>query len=176
MILGFLHLRPMSLYDLIRAFEAGVSLFYSASSGSLKRALDGLLAAGRVEVASAAPGPRGRKVYRITPAGEQAFAEWMRSDLTEPDAETAALSRIFFLGLLDASERGDVLRRISSRFEAELGRLEELKATVDTVDIPPELVDVAAYQKATLAYGLASHRFALEWLHTETARADARER
>lgn len=32
----------MSLYDLIKAFEAGVSLFYGGSAGSIKRALDGL--------------------------------------------------------------------------------------------------------------------------------------
>ncbi len=162
-ILGLLLLRSMSLYDLLRAFEAGVSLFYSASSGSLKRALDGLLAAGRVEVESVDPGSRGRKVYRVTAAGREAFAAWMGGELTEPDAETAALSRLYFLGLVDATERDGVLRRIEARVAADLSRLEALQVAVDRTVVPAELADVATYQRATLAYGLASHRFALDW-------------
>ena len=54
-ILGLLLIAPQSLYGLVKAFEAGVSLFYSASSGSIKRALDGLLAQGLIEVASVEP-------------------------------------------------------------------------------------------------------------------------
>ena len=53
-ILGLLMLWPQSLYELTKNFEAGVSLFYSASTGSIKRALDGLLADGRIAV-----GPEG---------------------------------------------------------------------------------------------------------------------
>lgn len=168
-ILGLLLLRPMSLYDLLRAFEAGVSLFYSASSGSLKRALDGLLASGRVEVESVDPGSRGRKVYRVTDAGREAFGAWMRGDLTEADAETGALSRLYFLGLVDADDRDGVLRRIESRIAADLGRLEALQVSVDRAVVPDELADVATYQRATLAYGLASHRFALDWFATARA-------
>ena len=55
-ILGLLLLAPMSLYDLIKAFEQGISLFYSASSGSIKRALDGLLKKGYIVVADVQPG------------------------------------------------------------------------------------------------------------------------
>ncbi len=162
-ILGLLLLRPMSFYDLIRAFEAGVSLFYSASSGSIKRALDLLLTRGHVEVEALQQSARGRKVYRVTDGGQSAFRAWMLSELTESDAETASLSRLFFLGLLDASERGAVLAHIESRIAGELARLEALKVTVDRSEVPPELADVATYQKATLAYGIESHRFALDW-------------
>lgn len=162
-ILGLLLLRPMSLYDLIRAFEAGISLVYSASSGSLKRALDGLLDRGHVEVESVEGAARGRKVYRVTDAGRAAFRDWMRSEVSESDAETASLSRLFFLGLLTEPERSDVLAHIESRLAADLARLEALGLEVDRADVPPELAEVATYQKATLDFGLASHRFALDW-------------
>ncbi|GAA2088455.1 hypothetical protein [Actinomadura alba] len=50
---------PQTFYDLIKGFEAGVALFYSASPGSIKRALDTLLARGFIEVASIEAGGRG---------------------------------------------------------------------------------------------------------------------
>src|SRR5690606_21348042 len=99
-ILGLLLIAPQSLYDLVKSFEAGVSLFYSASSGSIKRALDGLLAQGLIEVASVEPSARGKKVYRVTDSGREEFRSWMTGELAGPDLETAALPRLFFLGLL----------------------------------------------------------------------------
>lgn len=168
-ILGLLLLRPMSLYDLIRAFEEGVSLFYSASSGSLKRALDGLLAQGKVEVQSVDTGGRGRKVYRVTDEGQAAFRSWMLAGAPGASTETAVLARLFFLGLVAEGERAAVLRRIEEWIQADLVRLEALQARVDRVEVPDDLAEVAVYQRATLAYGVASHRFAQEWFRDELA-------
>lgn len=162
-ILGLLLISRQSLYDLIKGFEAGVSLFYSASSGSIKRALDNLLAQGHIEVASTAPEARRRKVYRVTDSGRREFRAWMTGELTGPDADTAALSRLYFLGLLDAAERPAVLRRITARLESDLARLSALDERLDTLDVPGELRDVAVHQRATLDYGIAAHRFALDW-------------
>lgn len=171
-ILGLLLLAPQSLYDLVKSFEAGVSLFYSASTGSIKRALDRLLAEGRIEVASTDTGARGRKVYRVTDAGRAAFRTWMTGELTGPDPETAALSRLYFLGLLDPAERPGVLRRTAERIEADLDRLTTLAGTLDTVEVPPGLEDVARYQRATLDYGVAAHRQALDWFRAALTREE----
>lgn len=157
-ILGLLLLAPQSLYDLIKSFEAGVSLFYSASSGSIKRALDNLLADGHIEVAST-DGARGRKVYRVTDSGREAFRRWMTGEPTG-DAETAALSRLYFLGLLPADDRATVLRRIGQRLEAELQELERLADRLAELEIPEHQRDIATYQLATLEYGLGSYRHA----------------
>ncbi|MBB6347005.1 helix-turn-helix transcriptional regulator [Nonomuraea muscovyensis] len=162
-ILGLLLIAPQSFYDLIKGFEAGVALFYSASSGSIKRALDTLLARGLIEVASIEAGGRGRKVYRLTDAGREEFRAWMTGELAGPDLETAALSRLYFLGLLEPVERAPVLRRITARIETDLAALAALDRHLDTVDIPDEHRDLATFQRATLDYGIASHRFALDW-------------
>ena len=161
-ILGLLLLRPMSLYDLVKAFETGVSLFYSASSGSIKRALDVLVAQGHVEVASVDSGGRGRKTHQVTASGREHFRTWMTGELTGA-TETAALSRLYFLGLLDEAERPGVLERIEARIGHDLAQLEGLEQHVAAQEVPEELRDVARYQRATLDYGLASHRAALEW-------------
>src|SRR5690606_22249055 len=161
-ILGLLHFSPQSFYDLIKSFEAGVSLFYSASSGSIKRAVDNLLAQGLIEVADAEPGPRGRKVYEVTMAGREEFRAWMTGELTG-NLETAALSRLYFLGLLDPADRQGVLHHIHAAIEGELGQLTELREQIRHVDVPDELRDVAVFQRATLEFGIASSQHARDW-------------
>lgn len=175
-ILGLLLIAPQSLYDLVRAFEAGVSLFFSASSGSIKRALDTLLARGLIEVASVEPGARGRKVYRVTGAGRAEFRSWMTGALTGSDLEAAALPRLYFLGLLDPAERAGVLHRINARIDADLARLQALQQRLDGIEVADEHRDVATHQLATLDYGLAAHRFARDWFRAHLERHEPPER
>ncbi|MFD0856751.1 helix-turn-helix transcriptional regulator [Actinomadura adrarensis] len=170
-ILGLLLITPQSFYDLIKAFEAGVALFYSASSGSIKRALDNLLAQGLIEVASVEAGRRGRKVYRVTDAGREEFRAWMTGELAGPNLETAALSRLYFLGLLEPGERAPVLGRITARIESDMATLTVLDERLDAVDVPDEYCDIATHQRAALDYGIASHRFMLDWFHRHTDRS-----
>ncbi|PRY02489.1 PadR family transcriptional regulator [Allonocardiopsis opalescens] len=169
-ILGLLLIAPQSFYDLIKGFEAGVALFYSASSGSIRRALDGLLARGLIEVASVEAGGRGRKVYRVTDAGRAEFRAWMTGEPAGPDLETAALSRLYFLGLLDPAERAPVLRGVTARIEADLARLAALDRHLDTLNVPERHRDIAAHQRAALDYGIASHRFMLDWFRERADR------
>jgi DNA-binding PadR family transcriptional regulator len=175
-VLGLLLIAPQSLYGLVKAFESGVSLFYSASTGSIKRAVDGLLTHQHIEVASKQPGPRGKKLYRVTEAGRQEFRSWMTGELTGSDLETAALSRLFFLGLLEEAERAPVLRRVIARIESELGRLEALDAQLDATEIAEEHRALAEHQLATLDYGIASYRLALGWFRTHLERQEHPER
>ena len=174
-ILGLLLITPQSLYDLIKNFEAGVTLLYSASSGSIKRALDGLLDKGLIEVASIEPRGRGRKTFRVTEAGRQEFHDWMTGELGGPDLEVAALPRLFFLGLLEPAERAPVLRRIQERAEADLAELTALESRLDTIEVPEEFGEVLDYQRATLDYGIAAGRHALAWFTELAARGEAGE-
>ncbi|MGO1972960.1 MAG: PadR family transcriptional regulator [Propionibacteriaceae bacterium] len=161
-ILGFLLLWPQSLYELTKSFEAGVSLFYSASIGSIKRALDRLLAEGHIRVESE-DGPRGKKVYAVTDAGRAEFRRWMLAELTGADFETAALSRAHFLGLVEADDRLRVAAHIEERIRWDLDRLERLEAKVATTEVPEGFDEVARFQLATLQYGLSACRTALAW-------------
>jgi len=162
-ILGLLLLRPQSQYDLVKNFEAAVSLLYSASVGSIRRALETLLTGGLIEVDEIGPGARGRKTYRATDAGREKFHSWMTGPMTGPDAEAAALPRLFFLGLLQPDERAEVLARVVARIEKDLGRFEAVGEQIDAQEVPGEYRDVFTFQRATLDYGLSSHRAALAW-------------
>lgn len=164
-ILGLLMLAPMSLYDLHRAFTQGISLFYSASFGSIQRALRQLLDGGLVTAEPEPGNPRGKKVHTIAPAGRRAFHEWMRVPITGGDAETAMLARVFFLGLIeDKGERDRVVTTLRSRVAGDLADLRAAATTLDAQTMPEEFAGVFRFQRATLDYGLQSHELALQWL------------
>ncbi len=164
-ILGFLLLMQMSLYDLHRAFAQGVSLFYSASLGSLQRALRQLVDAGHV-VSSSSPGdPRGKKLHTITPEGRAAWHAWMHEPVTGADAETTVLARVFFLGLVDdAAERAAIIAVLRARIADDLAGLEAAAAGIDARDVPAEHAALFRYQRATLDYGIRAHELAARWL------------
>ncbi len=163
-ILGLLLLHPQTIYDLNKQFESSVSLFYSASLGALRSALLGLLSRGHVEFDEIVERGRAKKVYRITPEGREAFAAWMRGPISGSNLETAALSKLFFLGSIpEAAERRAILADIADRAAEQLSVLEATEASASSVPYPPEFAQVAHYRLRTLAYGLGSTRFALEF-------------
>ncbi|WP_127818351.1 PadR family transcriptional regulator [Microbacterium sp. CPCC 204701] len=163
-ILGLLILHgPLSLYAVQRQFQRGISLFYSASFGSIQRALRQLADRGLATVGEGADA-RGSKPYAVTDAGYRAWHAWMLSPLTGGDAETAALARVFFLGVLtDDDERRAVARSVRARIDADLAELEHVARDVDAAEIPDEFADVFVFQRATLDYGIRSNRLALQW-------------
>lgn len=167
-ILGLLLGGPLSLYDLRKRFAAGISLFYSSSFGGIQRALGHLVDDGSVTVDAEPGNPRGRKLYRVTDAGRSRWREWMQEPLPRgADTETLLLAKVFLLGRLEASaDRAVTLARVRDAAEESLAELRALAADVDAqrTDMPPDLADIAAYQRATLDYGLRSARLALEWI------------
>lgn len=172
-ILGLLFLGNMSLYDLIKAMEQGTSLFYSASAGSIKRALDGLLKRGDVHVVSQETTGRKRKIYGITPQGRTSFHTWMMSPPENADLDAAALTRIYFLGLLDEPERVTVLESIRDAVSRSAATLAHTQTQVAGQSVPAELASVAHYSTATLDFGIRAHDTALTWLEELIVQARA---
>ncbi|MDL5351539.1 PadR family transcriptional regulator [Microbacterium sp. zg-YB36] len=164
-VLGLLMIQPLSLYDLHKAFRAGISLFYSASFGSLQRSLSQLIEEGLV-VAEPEPGdPRGKKRHTITDAGRIAWRDGMLTPPVGADAETVMLSRVFFLGLLDADDRKVAVGLLRSRAADDLANLQAVAVELDSAEIPADLAGVFKYQRATLDYGIRSHTLAQTWLN-----------
>lgn len=164
-ILGFLFFRPMTVYDLNKAFEQGVSLFYSASLGSLQIALKKLLKEGFIDFNERVENGRRKKFYHLNDSGRTAFFQWFHGDIPSSKLEVGILSRIFFLGHLQSmQERQAFLKTTISRVEADLEPLKALKASLQQMSIPPEAQVAFNYQVSTLDYGIMTHEGALVWL------------
>ena len=115
LILGILLDGPLSLYDMRKQFAAGISLFYTASSGSIQRALGQLESHGWVTILDADDSRRRKKVYVVNDAGQQAWREWMHAPVTASDAGPTMLAKVCLLGRLPAADRRACVRRGAAR-------------------------------------------------------------
>lgn len=170
-VLGLLLLMPQTIYSLNKHFEQAISLFYRASLGGLRSALTGLLARGEVEFEISVERGRTKKTYYPTDAGRAAFYAWLKEPVTSSDIETAAASKLFFLGMLEApAERRAVLDDLLECFEHEGAVFRELEAQLDAVDVDERDALVFRYQRATLTLGISANSAAVE--HLSTLRAE----
>jgi len=164
LILGLLIHRPLSAYELRKRFTAGISLFYSASLGSIQRAL-GMLDSRRWATKHVSGGPgRPKHLYAITDAGREAWREWMLSPITESDAEQVGLAKVYLLGDMPADDRAAVVALLRQRTTADLERLTALRVEIDATPIPERFRDVAQFRRATLDYGIRSQELMGRWL------------
>lgn len=164
-ILGLLlSVGPLTIYDLNKQFEAGVSLFYRASLGALRTALTGLLARGEVSVETSVESGRTKKRYSVSDAGRAAFDGWMRAPITGSDVETIAMAKTFFLALIPTVDaRLAIVDGILERVTADAAELDALAVQLDALEIPTEHRDHFGFQRATLEYGIGAHAHAVDF-------------
>lgn len=164
-VLGLLHLGVKTIYELNAAFKQGVSLFYSASYGSLQAAVKKLLEANYIVMTECVENGRQKKHYHITPSGREGFLEWMGQEYTLGNKlEVAILSRLFFLGLIETAEAREAL--IEKMIVAIEAACQELQKTDEEIQaLPSEIQEhpVFHYHFMSLQYGRNAHGQALEW-------------
>ncbi|HZG55844.1 PadR family transcriptional regulator [Paenibacillus sp.] len=162
-ILGLLMYKPQTLYELNKAFRQGIALFYSASYGSLQAALKKLTTQGAVSCEAVVEHGRNKKVYAITPVGREAFAAWMEADIPEQRLETTALSKLYFLGLVEEREKQrEIVRAIIGKIESVESELRALERSLRLAGREGEGGDID-FRRKTLDYGIHAHAFAKGW-------------
>ncbi|KRE69995.1 PadR family transcriptional regulator [Paenibacillus sp. Soil750] len=163
-ILGLLILKNQTVYELNKAFQQGIALFYSASYGSLQTALKKLLQQGDIGYEEQVDRGRNKKVYIITDKGREAFYRWMGSEIPASRLESTALAKVFFLGLIDSTQdKRAILQQIISQIEKVENELQQMDKGLQNVQVPAPYAEILAYQIKTLDYGIRSHAFAKEW-------------
>ncbi|MDF2806185.1 MAG: hypothetical protein K0S43_1131 [Cellulosimicrobium sp.] len=172
LVLGLLTIRPMTGYDLKRAFDSSVRHFWAADRSQLYRTLAAIVDAGlaEVEVVPQESYPD-RKVHTITDAGREALRDWLASPLEPEDSREPFLGRLFFGDLLDGDGVAGLLaarRALAEETVAALTAEEERVAAV-LADGGPDADRVRgtrglALRLATLRHGLAHARTELAWL------------
>ncbi|KDA06784.1 hypothetical protein DC31_07180 [Microbacterium sp. CH12i] len=164
LILGLLIHGPLSAYEVRKRFTADISLFYSASLGSIQRALGMLDSQGwATKQVFSGPG-RPKHLYAITESGREAWRDWMLSPITESDAEQGALAKVYLLGSMAPEDRAEVVTLLRRRTTADLERLTALRIEIDATPIPEPFRDVARFRRATLDYGVRAHELMARWL------------
>lgn len=163
-VLGLLIIQSLTLYEMNRAFKQGISMFYSASYGSLQVAIKNLLGKQLIVFDEKVEKGRNKKVYRITEQGKEAFYQWMLVEIPVNKLEVTALSKVYFLGLIqNAEHKKQIVLEILSKIHLVQGELTKMNEAISRLDIPDSHRDILTFQLKTLDYGIGAHSFAGEW-------------
>ncbi len=162
-ILGLLMLREQSMYEINKALEETISLFYSASFGSISSALGRLAEKGWIVAREQVEQGRNKKLYAPTPAGEAAFGEWLGTQIPGEKVKDPALTRLFFLGFLPPQQRAALIEAHLASLEALHTSLEALERRAEAADVPEARREQAVFQRLTLRYGRDYYAFSIGW-------------
>ena len=174
-ILGLLSLQAMTVYEINKALERGVSLFYSASFGSINAAIGKMLEKGWISVQEKVENGRNKKIFHLTLAGRKAFQDWLISDIEAEKVKDPGLTRLYFMGFSDPQERIRVLEAHIQNLRQILGKLDLIHQQAANLHIAPELQTKATFQLLTLQYGRDYYAFNIRWYETlvESLKQDA---
>lgn len=98
-ILGLLQGRPLSGYDIKRIFDRTIDYIWNAGDSQIYACLKRLHAEGLVAAETVIQvGRPNKRLYRLTPAGEQALQRWLADRVPDRFAKNEFLVKLFFCG------------------------------------------------------------------------------
>ena len=165
--LGLLAQQPGSGYDLLKTFEKSMANVWPATQSQLYGELNKLADAGLIEVTDI--GPRGRKEYRITPAGRAELQRWVTNPGEDPPFRDASLLRVFLLGEIKPDQARRHMVAVAEHADSEVKRLQALGDSIDWTD-----GDSLFYGRAALEYGLRRGAMEGDWARWVIGELDKR--
>jgi PadR family transcriptional regulator, regulatory protein AphA len=165
LILGLLSRAPLSGYDLNKTFQNTVQHFWTTEQSQIYRALYKMEENGwvKVETIIQEDSPN-KKIYHVTEAGHRALHEWLTTPLEDEPTRENWLGQIFFGGLVADEELFSLIRASIAALLERLAAMEHLQATFAPYLQDANLTRDARFQFITLDYGVARHRFEIQWL------------
>jgi DNA-binding PadR family transcriptional regulator len=154
-LLGFLHAGPLTGWDLVNTAQAVIGDFWTLTRSQVYRELSAMAEAGLVTAGE--PGRRERKPYTLTPAGRDAFADWIEH---EPGPETIRYPLLLTLAFgrhLPPERLATFLAHHRERHARRLAGYREQHAAARTSG------DADPYTLATLEFGLTYEQAVLDW-------------
>ena len=152
-LLGFLHERPMSGWDLVATAQALIGDFWSLTRSQVYRELAAMESAGFIVAGPA--GPRDRRPYELTDAGRVAFREWLQE---RPGPEQIRYPLLLTIAFGRHLPRGRLAAFVADHRQVHAQRLERYRA------LRSEVGDgLDAYALATLDFGIRYEAAVLEW-------------
>lgn len=172
-ILGFLHYGPSSGYDLKALFDLSVRHFWPADQSQIYRTLARLTEKGLVEMERVEQEERpDRKVYRLTPTGEEELHQWLATPLPMQGGRNAALVQVFFAAQLSDAEILAIFQRAAEHLRHELAHLRDIPAQAnpyrEALDSPRDYF----CWMLTLECGIRQSEAYLAWLESVIARIE----
>lgn len=170
-ILGFLHYKPLSGYDLKSVFDLSVQHFWPADQSQIYRTLSRLVENGMAEVEVIEQDDRpDRKVYHITDEGRNELVNWLTTPLPVKTDRIAKLIQIFFAGQLSDEEILDMFRRFADHARKVHEELISIKENPGQPDGSP--CRDRFFWGLTLDYGIHITKANLAWFEDVISRIE----
>jgi len=136
-LLAILRVGPQSGYDLQKQFSLSVGHVWHAPDSQIYPELRKMASEGLVEAEEQARGERGlRRLYHVTPAGEQAFRDWMNGPLDYQRFRDPAHLRAAYLESAEPDAARTFLRAHIAHWEGELAQFEGELGHIDALSNP----------------------------------------
>ena len=147
-LLGLLSWKPMSGYDIKKLIEVGLSHFWSESYGQIYSVLNRLVEDGMAScTVDPTSGGRGRKVYKITRKGRNAFTGWLHQPGDLPRLRDELKLKFFLTSRSDPAESLRLLEEYRDQQREHLAMLREserlLEAVLKTGDLVDDLLELS---------------------------------
>jgi DNA-binding PadR family transcriptional regulator len=159
-VLGMLHMRPRSGYEIKTFADSSTRFFWAAGYGQIYPELRRLEEAGLISGQDADTGGRRRRVYRIEPAGREALLDWLRAPPRVWELRDDALLRLFFADALEQHEALAVLDRMREASREAIERFRSIRARFAPAGAAGEK---PPYPALVLQYGLDFNAWQLAW-------------
>ncbi len=164
-ILGFLHYKPMSGYDLKKIFDTSVQHFWPADQSQIYRTLNRLADRDWVEQELVPQEDRpDRKLYHITDAGNAELSRWLSTPVPHEDHRSAALIQVFFAAQLDDDEILAIFERQAEMLRAGLAQFDAIPEQALHYAQEVDSARETYFWMLTLDAGITSARAQLAWL------------
>jgi DNA-binding PadR family transcriptional regulator len=163
-LLGFLHRRPMTGWELLRAVEISIGYFWNVTQSHVYREIRSLEEQGLVTAGP--PGPRERRPLKITRAGRRAFQQWISKEPAQELIRFPLLVSVFFGDHLDPEtleQFADAHRRRHEERLAEYRRIVEVLTGEDCPTDSPFPPETRRFALATVRFGMEFEEAALRW-------------
>ncbi len=166
-ILGALHERPRSGYDIKAFADVSTRHFWAVSYGQLYPELKRLLDAGLIEAEDQPTGSRQRTLYRLTRLGEDALADWVSdTGLRSCEIRDEMLVRLFFSDAVEREKRVELARSMAARHRAQASGLRR-----QSEGRPSKQCENPMHEEV-LGFGIDLHEFLAGWYERLAARLE----
>lgn len=155
-ILGMIALGRQTGYDIKQFVDKSTRFFWAASYGQIYPELRRLEEQGLISGQPEPRGGRARTVYALTPAGRQAFTDWLGDTSEDMPFEVRAegMLKLFFSDAAMPEQRLHNLRAMRDSHQRTLDQLQALHEKPADMPTGPRL---------TLELGIGLHNLVVEW-------------
>lgn len=164
-ILGFLNYKPMSGYDLVKAFESSLEFFWHAQNSHIYLELKNLEKKGYIcgETVIQSERPN-KKIFSITDIGKKEFMNWLAEggDEDVTHFKSAFLMKVFFSGNMAPVQSADMLRQFKTDCEAYLIKMDSVPESIESYGSDKEAYQTI-YWQFTADFGYSFIKTCIEW-------------